>query len=341
MSCSNGTAPVNIVNNPEFICDLKCEYGFKYPQTGLNISNRGEYLSLKTDSSNSPPVTYNANKYEVTDMRLYQPSLHSYNGKKADAELIIVHNNVSSQGSLLVCVPILVGTSSSNVDSLSLFDTIVSEVAKTANSPGTKTTVNIPTFSIGKFIPQKPYYSYTGTLPYSPCNGEYDYVVFSKDNDASLSMSSMAYESLQQIITSNGSSINNNKNGVFFNKNGPTTLSGSVNGDLYMECLPTGSEGETLVPIAKSSEQMFNTQMIKNIFKNNIVLQILTGILIMIALTKAGQWILNKLTSEKVQSGGIRSGGIQSGGMQSGSMQSGSMQGGSIKKLITQMRKHK
>ena len=162
-------------------------------------------------------------------------------------------------------------------------------------------------------------------------NGEYDYVVFSKDNDAALSMSPMAYESLQQIITSNGSSINNNTNGVFFNKNGPTTLTGSVKGDIYMECLPTGSEGETLVPLAKNSEQMFNTQTIKNIFKNNIVLQILTGILIMLALTKIGQWILNKLTSEKVQNGGIRS----------GSMRSGSMQGGSIKKLITQMRKHK
>jgi carbonic anhydrase len=334
MTCSNGTAPVNIVNNPEFICDLKCEYGFKYPQSGLNITNRGEYLSLKTDSSNSPPVTYNTNKYEVADMRLYQPSLHSYGGKKADAELIIVHNNVSTQGNLLVCVPILVGTSSSNADSLSLFDTIISEVAKTANSPGTKTTVNIPTFSIGKFIPQKPYYSYNGTLPYSPCNGEYDYVVFSKDNDASLDMSPTAYASLQQIITANGSTTNNNKNGVFFNKNGPTTLSGPAGkGDVYMECLPTGSEGETLVPMAKSSEQMFNAQAIKDIFKNNLVLQILTGIFIMLVLTKVGQWILNALTSEKVQSGGM-----QRGSMQSGSMQSGSMQRGGLKRGLMRMR---
>jgi carbonic anhydrase len=326
MSCSNGTAPVNIVNNPEFICDLKCEYGFKYPQSGLNITNRGEYLSLKTDSSNSPPVTYNANKYDVSDIRLYHPSLHSYNGKKVEAELIIVHNNVSSQGNLLVCVPIIVGTSSSNMDSLSLFDTIISEVAKTANSAGTKTSVNIPTFSIGKFIPQKPYYSYNGTLPYSPCNGEYDYVVFSKDNDASLSISPMAYKSLKKIITANGSSINNNKNGVFFNKNGPTSLNGAGNGDIYMECLPTGSEGETLVPIAKNSEQMFNTDTIKNIFKNNIVLQVITGILIMFGVTKLGQWILNKITSEKVQSGGMQSRGMQSGGMQIGGMQSRGMQ---------------
>jgi len=328
MTCSNGTAPVNIVNNPEFICDLKCEYSFKYPQSGLNISNRGEYLSLKTDSSNSPPVTFNANNYEVTDMRIYQPSLHSYNGNKADAEVIVVHNNVSSQGNLLVCVPILVGGSSSNVDSLSIFDTIISEVSKTANSPGTQTTVNIPTFSIGKFIPQKPYYSYTGTLPYSPCNGEYDYVVFSKDNNAALSISPTAFSSLQQVITANGSSINNNNNGVFFNKNGPTPLTGSTGGDLYMECLPTGSEGETLVPLAKTSEHMFNTQSIKKLFKNSLFLQILTGILLMLMLSKVGQWIINALTSENAQSGGMRSGGMRSGPLRFGPMRSGPMRSG-------------
>ena len=312
MTCPNGTAPVNIVNNPDFICDLKCEYNFKYPQSGLNISNRGDYLSLKIDKTNNPPVTYNANKYEVTDMRLYQPSLHSYNGKKTAAEIIVIHNNVSSQGNLLVCVPILVGTSSSNVDSLSIFDTVLSEVAKTANSPGTKTTVNIPTFSIDKFIPQKPYYSYNGTLPYSPCNGEYDYVVFSKDNDAFLSMSPMAYESLQKIITANGSTTTTKKNGVFFNKNGPNQ-SGADKGDIYMECLPTGSDGpETLVPAAKSSEQMFNAESIKSLFKNNLFLQILTGILIMLVLTKIGQWLLQNLTSERGQSGGMR---IKSGGI--------------------------
>ena len=309
MTCSNGTAPVNIVNNPEFICDLKCEYSFKYPQSGLNIYNRGEFLSLKTDASNTPPVTFNSNKYEVTEMRLYQPSLHSYNGSKAQAELIIVHNNVSSQGSLLVCVPILVGTGSSNVDSLSLFDTIISEVANTANSPGTQTSVNIPSFSIGKFIPQKPYYSYNGTLPYSPCNGEYDYVVFSKDNDAALAMSTFAYNSLQQIITANGSSINNNPNGVFFNKNGPTSSSGSGNGEFYMECLPTGSEGESLVPLSKNAEQKFNTQMfdmtsMKKMLMDNIGLQILIGIFIMIALTKLGKWLLNTLTNDSSQNGG-------------------------------------
>lgn len=310
MTCPNATAPVNIVNNPEFICDLKCEYSFKYPNSSLNVANRGEYLSLKTDVSNSPPAVFNANKYDVTEMRIYQPSLHSYGGKKAAAELLILHSNVSSQGNLLVCVPIVEGSgmgTAQGSSSMSIFDSIISEVAKTANSTGTKTTVNIPTFSIDKFIPMKPYYSYTGTLPYSPCNGEYDYVVFSKDNDAVLNMSSVALKKLKKLITANGyTSKTNNKNGVFFNKTGPSSLTGAGKGDIYMECLPTGNEGESLVPLAPDSQQMFNTETIKSLFKNNLFLQVLTGILLILILTKLGGFLLGHFVSEKTQGGGMR-----------------------------------
>uniref|UniRef100_A0A6C0IIG0 carbonic anhydrase n=1 Tax=viral metagenome TaxID=1070528 RepID=A0A6C0IIG0_9ZZZZ len=330
MTCPNATAPVNIVNNPDLICDLKCDYRFKYPNSSLNVANRGDYLSLKTDVSNTPPVTYNSNKYEVSEMRLYQPSLHDYSGKKADAELIIIHNNVSSQGNLLVCVPVVNG--SSNPESLSIFDTLISEVSKTANSPGSKTTVNIPTFSIDKFIPRKPYYSYTGTLPYSPCNGEYDYVVFSKDNDAVISLSNSAYLALKKIITANVYESKKNNKGVYFNENGPSTLTGSGKGDIYMECLPTGNEGESLVPLAKSSEQMFSMGTVKNMFKNNLFLQVLIGILLILGLTKLGTWLLAQLTSDNGQNGGVK---IKSGGMRSGGMK---IRGGlnkSVKNLFT------
>lgn len=302
MTCPNATAPVDIVNNPDFTCDLKCEYSFKYPQSSLNVTNRGEYLSLKTDQSNTPPVTYNAEKYEVAEIRLYHPSLHSYSGKKAEAELIIVHNGVSSSGNLLVCVPIVTGSGSS--DTTEIFDTIVSEVAKTATSPGKKTTVNIPAFSVNKFIPMKPYFSYNGTLPYSPCNGDYAYIVFSK-NDGSLSMTELALQSLKKLTTANGYSSQKNKQGVFYNKKGPSNLTGgSGKDDFYMVCDPTGSEGETQVVAEKTSSEKFNTESVTNLLKNNIVVQILIGAALIIALMKIGSFLLNKFKESANQAGG-------------------------------------
>jgi carbonic anhydrase len=318
MTCPNATAPVNIVNNPEFICDLKCEYSFKYPLTSLNVANRGDYLSLKTDPANSPPVTFNANKYDVTEMRLYQPSLHTYSGKSAAAELIIVHSGVSSQGNLLVCVPIVLGSiSASNPDSSSILDLIISEVAKTANSAGSKTSVNIPTFTIDKMVPMKPYFSYSGTLPYSPCSGDYDYIVYSQDSGAFLSITDQAYTALQQVISANSYTQHKNKAGVFYNKNGPTNAATAGGNDIYMECLPTGSEGEALVPLTKNSSELFHTESIKTFFKNNkwlvTFLEILLGLLIIFVLLKGGQYIFAKRTVPVVAEQGGGSATLQAG----------------------------
>jgi carbonic anhydrase len=295
MTCPNATAPVNIENNTSLICDLKCEYSFQYPNSSLNVANRGDYLSLKTDPSNNPPVTFNANKYDITEMRLYQPSLHAYRGQSAAAELIIVHSGVSSQGNLLVCVPIVLGsTSTSNPDSSTLLDVIISEVAKTANSAGASTSVNIPSFSVNKLVPVKPYFSYTGTLPYSPCSGQYDYIVYSQDNGAFLSITGPAYTSLQQVISANSYSRQSNPGGVFYNKNGPTNA-GAGNGDIYMECLPTGSEGEALVPLTKNSEELFNTETIKQFFTNNSwMIKILIGLVIVVVIIKLGGYLFSK-----------------------------------------------
>jgi carbonic anhydrase len=316
MTCPNATAPVNIENNTALICDLKCEYSFQYPNSSLNVSNRGDYLSLKTDASNTPPVTYNANKYDITEIRLYQPSLHTYRGQGAAAELIILHNGVISQGNLLVCVPIVLGSAStSNPESSTLLDLIISEVANTANSAGSSTSVNIPSFSVNKFVPVTPYFSYTGTLPFSPCNGEYDYVVFSQDNGAFLSITGGAYSSLQQVISANSYSRQPNPGGVFYNKNGPNSgaAGGGGNGDIYMECLPTGSEGESLVPLAKSTEEMFNsstsinTGPVMQFFANNSwILKILVGLVIMFVLIKGVGYILTLSDSKpsSAQKGG-------------------------------------
>jgi carbonic anhydrase len=311
MTCPNATAPVNIDNNTDLICDLKCEYSFQYVNSSLNVANRGEYLSLKTDPSNNPPVTFNANKYDISEMRLYHPSLHSYRGKRAAAELIIVHSGASSQGNLLVCVPIVLGsTSTSNPESSTLLDLIISEVAKTANSAGNKTSVNIPSFSVNKLVPVKPFFSYTGTLPYSPCNGQYDYVVYSQDNGAFLSITGPAYTSLKQVISANSYSRMKNQGGVFYNKTGPNNgLSGAGGGDIYMECLPTGSEGESLVPLTKNSEELFNTETIKQFFtNNNWILKVLVGLVIAIVLLKLG-WLLSSKYDKKTPSVASQSGG--------------------------------
>jgi carbonic anhydrase len=305
MSCPNATAPVDILNNTSSICDLKCNYSFNYPLTNLlTISNRGEYVSIRTEKSQLSPVKFNADNYEVRDIRIYKPSLHTYSGSTADAEMIISHTNMTGGNNLLVCIPIMVGSSSN--DSSSFLDIILSDMAKNSNSTGKYSVTNIATFTLNKFIPMKPYYSYNGSLPYSPCNSSYNYVVFSKE-EANLYMSSTAFDVLNKIIYTNKYSTKKNKGGLFYNKTGPSTISSDKGDDVYIECVPTGSSGETLIPAPKTIEALLNIQSIKDIY-NSIIFRIFIGIVVLLAITKLGSVILNKITGNKegVQTGGTK-----------------------------------
>jgi carbonic anhydrase len=296
MSCSKATAPVNITNNTTSTCDLKCDYSFKYPISNLQVTNRGDYLSLKTDPESVPPVTYNAEQYQVQEIRIFVPSLHTYGGKKADAEMIIVHNSSSGSGKLLVCIPINKGSSSSK--NATTFDTILSKVSKTAPSVNKQTLVNLPTFSLNDFVPMKPFYSYNGTLPYAPCNGKYSYVVFSKNNGADLTMSSSAYSSLSKIISSNSYAVKNGSGGIYYNPKGPSQSTG-LGEDIYIECNPTGSSGETLVKSSNSSStSLFSSDSVSNVL-NSVYFQVIVGAIVILGIMKLGQILLKKLTTIK------------------------------------------
>ena len=304
MSCPNATAPIDITNNNASNCELKCNYSFNYPLMNvLTVANRGEYLSIRVEKNDNSPVTYNADNYEVQDIRIFKPSLHTYGGSKADAEMIISHTNKSGGQNLLVCVPIIVGASSA--DTSSLFDSILSDVAKNANSVGKYTVVNSSTFSLNKFIPIKPFYSYNGTLPYSPCNSSNNYVVFSKE-ESNVYMSPNAFAVLNKVIYTNKYSTKtaNNKKGLFYNQKGASSLAGGKDGDIYIECLPTGASGESLVPIESQAQMqtLLNFSSIGYIF-DSAFFKIFIGIVILLGIWYAGEYILNKLFS--TQNGGM------------------------------------
>jgi hypothetical protein len=47
-------------------CDLKCAYNFQYPESNTTAKNQDVLINLSYDNSKSPPVTYNTQKYTVT-----------------------------------------------------------------------------------------------------------------------------------------------------------------------------------------------------------------------------------------------------------------------------------
>ena len=242
MDCPNATAPINIVRSLNSgDCDLKCDFQPGYHPTSLSAENRGEFIRLIFDSDNKPPVLFNKEKYNVTDARIYQPSLHRYGGTQLPAELIISHQNTSQNKELLVCIPIIDSGSREG-----LVDALIDQIAIKANSLGGKTGIGMNRFTLSDLVPMKPYYSYTGTLPYLPCmKNDVDYVVYGQQH--AIEILSGSLKKLKKVITANSYQPHKNPDGFYYNKNGPS-IGGGGDGDIYIECNPTGEDGKVIVP---------------------------------------------------------------------------------------------
>ena len=81
MACSSSTAPINISSSGYADdCYLKCEYKYNYPRSpATTISNNGNYLALSYDKVK---IVYNNNDLRAQNIRIYSPSIHTFNGVK-------------------------------------------------------------------------------------------------------------------------------------------------------------------------------------------------------------------------------------------------------------------
>jgi len=330
------TAPLNIVKNlqTEKICKLKCSYQFTYAPTTLSIWNEGMVLVLGVDDVAQPPVIYNDENYMVISAFLVSPSIHTFNGQKADAELIIWHISISGNGSnqLMVCIPIK-ASSETTADSATFFDLILQTVVQTAPSQGQHTIYHNPTFSFQPFVPMKPYYSYRGsnlllsTLLGGKCYLEdstgktndpgVDYLVYHADNAITMSMPTLA--ALQKVIPVPVPLVavdeKLNPDGIFYNPSGPVKLN---SGEIYIDCQPTGSDGEIIVASRKDTGGMLDNEMLKKVW-NFTFMKILIGAMVMIIVWKVAMKLINGIAKSSARmAGGAGTGGAGTGGAGTG-----------------------
>lgn len=184
MSCS---APIDIPtkkNVNSISGRFTCVYDANMlSSSAVSLSKDLSHLSIKCTSNNNSNVSfYNAGTYIPSEIRIYKPSLHTYNGTTADAEMLIMHSiassnsklNVGSDG-LIVSVPISMGGNKS-----SGLNAIIKS-ANTLNAGTVAMNSSVPISSdvdVNELIPSKPFYVYNGTLPYDSCEGDYYYAVF-------------------------------------------------------------------------------------------------------------------------------------------------------------------
>jgi len=293
INCEKATAPINIskdkVQGP---CNLLCDYNHKYGIYSPNVTNKREYLSLNYSNPNSKaPVTYNDLKYNVSEIRIYQPSLHTYKGVNAIGEILIIQGGNGKN--LITSIPIIEG-GKSDKGSVQLGELIL-EASQRITNENESMTFSSGNFSLDNFIPNRvPYYAYTGSLPFKPCNGEYSYVVFGVEN--ALNLSGKQIIKLQKIIEPNIINAKDKENILFLNKEGANAR--LMNKDqIYIDCQPVNEEGELLVneTTGKSSSngpEQIDVEQLKPFF------YIILAIGLALGISKGASLLFKKMKTE-------------------------------------------
>ena len=193
MSCD--TEPVNIRDTIKQICKEECSYKFNYnPNSSAIVTNQNTYLDIKVDGNNN--IRFNDYKVTLNDVRLYQPSLHLFDGQQVPAELIISHSGYGH--TILVCVPIIVGNGRGK--SNSFFEQLIPNITpNTDKTTPNKQSINVSKWSLNDVIPSSTFYFYVGKYPYPPCNGKVNVIVFGKNNAARISSKDLKL--LQALIS--------------------------------------------------------------------------------------------------------------------------------------------
>jgi hypothetical protein len=245
-------------------CNGKCDYTMFYKKEQNIGTNEGNYININYLSTNSKSAIFIGNEYNVIDLKIVYPSIHSFNNNPANAEIIITHNSNTAQ-ELHVCIPCII--SSSPTKGTPIITNIINAIGQYAPSKSGKTSLtDMPNFSIMDIIPSSKFYFYKSTT-------NINVIVFNSKDAIGLLQSTI--NTLKAINPTQYSSDNykyNYENDIAISTSNP--INGNVGNDIYIDCVPTGfGEGEDIV-VSKKNETAYPLTV--NIFSNDAFLTFLT-----------------------------------------------------------------
>ena len=291
-------SPSDITNK----CDEKCLFTYNYTLVNsVNISNSGTCFIISYSSSNSP-VTFNNLGYNLQNISIYFPSLHTFNTTTEVGEIVMNHTCQTNQTKILnICIPIL----SNGGLSCQLFNNIVACILgksiyntedTTTITSSSATSYSLPNSNFNTFITSPaPYYYYSQSTTQ-------DVIVFGLNNGISLTsalsvVGSSSSSDITSLVSPETFILFPSVSNLYYNSDGPSVDYGDDN--IYIDCQPVNQSNEQTLEF-KSIKDMFSSSS-TNKFKlgelNSTLLEILVIFLIAIGIS-CGIYFGNKLRSQ-------------------------------------------
>tara|TARA_Y100000591_G_C21853830_1_gene713495 strand:+ start:1654 stop:2580 length:927 start_codon:yes stop_codon:yes gene_type:complete len=180
MSCKITTAPINLPTGVNEKGGVNTDFTYNYAASSCSVTNKKTYLDINCyDGMNTVHSGLTGDLY-VSSVRLYKPSLNTYDGRKADAELIITHSGGGKN--LYICIPITSTTSSGGtVEWFRQF------VPFSPSQSGSSKSVNVSSFTLNTIIPKAAYIVYEGGTFDWGCSKQDVMILFTLSNGINMS----------------------------------------------------------------------------------------------------------------------------------------------------------
>ena len=127
MTCN---VPINIIRQKTDVCFLKCKLWYKYGNSSCLVTNKHDQVSIVYDGQSD--VMFNSVPYTPTEIKIFKPSIHTYDGEYAEAELLIMHSG--GQNGLAICIPITLSNNRTYSKATDLLEEIINNIPNIAKS---------------------------------------------------------------------------------------------------------------------------------------------------------------------------------------------------------------
>jgi len=267
--CDKANSPIDITDTGvSGTCNQKCYYIFNYNDSTCKVERNESFLKFDYDSSTRTPAKISGIDLNVGEVRIYSPSLHTFDGKRTTAEIVVGHGGNGT--ALLVCIPIT--TSTENSEGSVLLNQMISQTKRLAPNNGDTAVLTTSGFNLNKLIPRTEFYFYEGTLPFEPCTGNYGIIVFKKNSFATV-MPKTALD-LSKLITPSNITTKPGTSYFVSSKSASTT----EDDEIYISCQPVGDSSDSQIEGFQTILKKEND--LQNVTKLLVSSAILAGLLL-------------------------------------------------------------
>ena len=178
--CNNlKQSPINIDTDSLKECRTLCNMRHKFTSSTCFVQYKNKTITIRPSSGSY--TEYQSTLYELKEISIHTPSLHSIDGQKFDLEICLIHkltDNTSQNAGLMVCTMFERGPHHGSPEQF--ISQIINGIPSDPINYDKEINVS-EDWSPSMLIPkQSGYFSYQGSLPYPPCQEGYNVFVYEK-----------------------------------------------------------------------------------------------------------------------------------------------------------------